>query len=81
MALAGYLIWRITRQYELDEVLAAIGAWRLLKPIASRRGRLTGLVIYLVYGYRRSRLGRGEPAPESEPKATHGCTSATFITP
>jgi glycosyltransferase 2 family protein len=26
VALAGYLIWRITRQYELDEVLAAIGA-------------------------------------------------------
>lgn len=26
VALAGYLIWRITRQYQLDEVLAAIGA-------------------------------------------------------
>ncbi len=26
VALAGYLIWRLTRQYELDEVLAAIGA-------------------------------------------------------
>lgn len=26
VALAAYLIWRITRQYELDEVLAAIGA-------------------------------------------------------
>jgi glycosyltransferase 2 family protein len=26
VALAGYLIWRITRQYGLDEMLAAIGA-------------------------------------------------------
>jgi hypothetical protein len=26
VALAGYLIYRITRQYELDEVVAAIGA-------------------------------------------------------
>ena len=32
---------------------------------------VAGLVIYLVYGYRRSRLGRGEPAPETELPAAH----------
>jgi APA family basic amino acid/polyamine antiporter len=30
-----------------------------------------GLVIYLLYGYRRSRLGRGEPASEPELPAAH----------
>jgi APA family basic amino acid/polyamine antiporter len=32
---------------------------------------VVGLVIYLVYGYRRSRLGRGEPGPETELPAAH----------